>query len=161
MEPYEKFLEALPSEVSFGYETIRVYRPPELASLQVGYSISLTGESLTGDKDGDWRRNWVAIGQEELCGDPIFIDTSEKGFPVFTAAHGEGRWDAKRIAISLEAFGRALSAIGDVAKGRENPVALEKNPLTKSEREATLGAIRGRNPGVDLEFWEIILGIPE
>ncbi len=161
MVAYEEFLETIRSEVSFGYETIRISRLPELERLQIGYSISLTGEDLTGDKNGDWLRKWVVIGYEELCGDPIFIDASEEGFPVFTAAHGEGRWDAKQIAVSLEGFGRALSAIADVAKGREYPVALGKNPLTTSERETTLDAIRSSNPGVDLEFWEIILGVPE
>jgi hypothetical protein len=92
-----------------------------------------------------------------LCGDPIFIDTSEEGFPVYTAIHGEGRWDAKQIAVSLEGFGRALSPVADIAKGREYPVALENNPLTQFEKESTLAAIRRDNPGVDLEFWEILL----
>jgi hypothetical protein len=157
MQIYEKALEGIRSRVSFGYNTIRVYQASELKSLQVGYSISPTGDSLTGDRDGDWLRKWVVIGYEEGLGDPIFIDTTEEAFPVYTAIHGEGRWDAKRIAVSLEAFGRALSAVADVAKNRESPVALENDPLTQSEKETTLAAIRRDNPGVKLEFWETLL----
>jgi hypothetical protein len=157
MEAYEKALEAVPREVSFGHETIRVFRGPELGPLQVGYSIGPTGESLAGDRDGNWLEKWLVIGYEELCGDPIFIDALAEGFPVYTAMQGEGRWDSKRIAVSLETFGQALSAIGRIAKGRENPVALEGKPITRSEKEETIDVIRRENPGIDLEFWEVLL----
>jgi hypothetical protein len=157
MEEYEEFLEAIRPEVSFGVTTIRVFRAPELASLQVGYAVSLSGESLTSDKDGDWLQKWVVIGHEDACGDPIFIDTSEGGFPVYTAIHGEGAWEAKRVAASLAGFGRALSVVADIARGREHPVALENNPLTQSEKEAALTAIQRDNPGVDMDFWETLL----
>ena len=157
MEQYEKILETLHPGISFGVGGIRVYRPDELPSMQVGYSVSPTGESLTGDKRGDWLRSWVAIGHEEACGDPIFIDTSEEGFPVYTAMHGEGPWNPERIAVSLEAFGRTLSAVAVIAEGRENPVALESNPLTSSEKENTFSFIRSTNPGVEMDFWEVLL----
>lgn len=157
MQTYENALKSIRPETSFGYETIRVFQAPELPSLQVGYSVKPTGECLIGDGDGDWHKRWLVVGYEELCGDPIFIDTSEEGFPVYTAIHGEGRWDAKRIAVSLDGFGRALLAVADIAKGRESPVALENNPLTETERETTLAVIRRDNPDVDLEFWEILL----
>jgi hypothetical protein len=112
---------------------------------------------LTGDQDGDWLQKWIVIGYEDLCGDPIFIDISVDEFPVYTAIHGEGSWNAKRVAVSLEAFGRALLSVANIAKGRENPLALKNNPLEQLEKEATLSFIRRDNPGVDLEFWEILL----
>jgi hypothetical protein len=157
MESYEKILEGIRDEVSFGYETVRVYREPRLQALQIGYSISPTGEPLTGEQAGDWQREWVVIGYVECCGDPIFIDSLAEGFPVYTAIHGEGSWEAKQIAVSLEAFGRALSAIAAVANGREHPVALENNPLTQSEKQITLAAIQRDNPDLDLEFWKTFL----
>jgi hypothetical protein len=157
MKAYEQALESIRSEVSFGYETIRVYQAPELESLQVGYSVKPTGESLVGKEDGDWLKKWIVIGCEELCGDPIFIDTSVKGFPVYTAAHGEGRWDPTPVAVSLEGFGKALAVLAQAARGREYAKALEENPLTQPERESVLAAIRNENPGIDLEFWEIVL----
>jgi hypothetical protein len=157
MESYENILEAILPEVSFGFETIHVCQAPQLPDLQMGYSISPTGEQLTGTGAGDWRKEWVVIGYEDCCGDPIFIDSSARGFPVYTAVHGEGSWEPTKIAVSLEAFGLALSAIANVAKGREHPVALESNPLTPSEKEATLAAIGRDNPGLELTFWELLL----
>lgn len=157
MEPYEQILEGILREVSFGVETIHVCRAPELSGLQTGYSISSTGEVLTGTGAGDWRKEWVVIAYEDCCGDPIFIDCSKNGYPVYTAMHGEGPWEPTQIAVSLETFGRALSVLAKIAKGREHPVALEANPITQSEREATLATIQRDNPGLDLQFWEILL----
>jgi len=154
---YEKIVESLPFEVSLGYETIRIYQGSERESSQVGYSVTSSGESLTGDGDGDWHPHWIVIGYEELCGDPIFIDTACDGFPVYTALHGEGRWDAEQIAVSLESFGKSLSVIAQAAKSRQFPTALEKNPITASEKEATIAAIKRENPGLELRFWETLL----
>jgi hypothetical protein len=153
MDSYEDVLERIPSEVSLGYQTIRLSRAPVVQALQIGYSVHPTGEPL----QSDWRKEWVVIGYEECCGDPIFIDSSANGFPVYTAIHGEGTWEAKQIAVSLEAFGHAISTIAEVAKGRENPVALESNPLTLSDKQATIVAIRHHNPDINLEFWESVL----
>ena len=161
MNAYEKIVESLPSEVSLGYETIRIYQGSDRESSQVGYSVMSSGESLTGDGDGDgdgdWHPHWIVIGYEELCGDPIFIDAACDGFPVYTAPHGEGRWDAEPIAVSLESFGKSLSVMAHVAKGRQFPTALEKNPITAPEKEATIAAIKRENPGLELRFWETLL----
>ena len=142
MEPYETVLNVIRPKVSFGSATIRVYRPLELKSGQVGYFTSASGESFIGDTDGDWRNTWFVIGYDETSGDPIFIDKSKEGYPVYTAMIGMGRWDPMPIAVSLEAFGQALSAVATVAKGRENPVALEQNPLSEAERDRALAAIQ-------------------
>jgi hypothetical protein len=157
MRSYEPTLSAIAPELSFGYTTIHIYRPWELPSAQVGFSVSPTAESLVGDDDGDWRRNWLVIGYDESVGDPLFIDTSEEGYPVYTAMRGEGSWDPQCIAISLTAFAHALSAVAAVAKGREHPVALEQNPLTQSEKDIVLANIRQHNPNMDVRFWEILL----
>jgi hypothetical protein len=90
MDSYEHILEGIPREVSLGMETIRLYPGSALQALQIGYSIRPTGEYLTGTMAGDWRKEWVVIGYAESCGDPIFIDSSRNGFPVYTAMHSEG-----------------------------------------------------------------------
>ena len=157
MQPYEEILDAMQRDVSFGSTTIHIFRAAELGAQQVGYSVTATGESLIGEKDGDWLKTWLVIGYEDLCGDPIFINTLEVAFPVYTAAHGEGRWDAVQIADSLLGFGSALSAIVRAAKGRKHPLALENNPLKPLDRETTLADIREHNPSVNLGFWEAVL----
>ncbi len=125
--------------------------------MQVGYSVSPEGQSLIGDKQGDWLENWIVIGHEEQCGDPIFIDKSAPNFPVYTAMHGEGSWDPEQIAASLDGFRKALSAITRIARGRENPVGLENNPLSQSDRDSALAEIRLHNAEVNLEFWDNLL----
>jgi hypothetical protein len=157
MDKYEATLDAIKPEVSFGCTTIRVYRPRDLPSGQVGYSVSPSGEILSGDNDGDWRPTWLVIGYDETLGDPIFIDRTEEGYPVYTAAIGKGRWDAQPIAVSLLAFAEALSAVAAVAQGRENPEALEKHPLTWREKDVVLATIRRHNPKLDVGFWEVLL----
>jgi hypothetical protein len=157
MKAYEEILTSIPTEVSFGYATIQMYRPSELEQYQVGYSVNPAGVSLIGGNNGDWHKEWLVIGHEGRCGDPLFIDVSQDGYPVYTAMHGEGRWDPVSIADSLHDFGHALSAIADIAKGREHPVALKANPLKKEEKEATLATIRRHNPTADLDFWNIFL----
>jgi hypothetical protein len=157
MPPYGQFLDAIAPKVSLGYTTIRIFRASELGPQQVGYSITPTGQSLIGENDGDWLKSWLVIGYEDCCGDPIFIDTSQEEFPVYTAIHGEGPWEANRIADTLVGFAHALSTIANVAKGREYPVALENNPLNQHEKEATLAAIQQHNPSADLSFWQNLL----
>jgi len=154
MHSYESTLnETIPS-VEFGYTAIRIYRSDELAGAQLGYSVNPDGVSLIGQNDGDWHSNWLVIGNEELCGEPIFIDTSQPGFPVYNAMHGQGRWDPEPLAVSLAALRESLSALAEIAKGREDPIALEQNPLPEAERNGFLATVRRLNPGIDISFWE-------
>jgi hypothetical protein len=157
MMDYQDQLSAIPAKISIGYQTIRIFLPNEVEPMQVGYSVSREGRSLIGSQEGDWLAQWKVIGCEEMCGDPIFIDESQDGFPVFTAVHGEGHWDPKKIAISMKSFGEALTNLAVLAKGREFPTAFEGNPVTESERRTFLDAIERNNPGIDLEFWELLL----
>jgi hypothetical protein len=157
MESYSKILTAIRPKTSFGYETIHVFKTAELEAAQVGYSVSPQGENLIGNAEGEWRENWLVIGYEDLCGDPIFIDTKAAGFPVYTAIHGEGSWKPNSIADSLAGFESALAVVGRVSENRDTPRALEDNPLPEEQKNQTLAEIRRSNPQADLEFWEILL----
>jgi len=154
---YDAEVNRLPEEVSFGVATIRIARAENLQGLQVGYATDPQGRPLTGEAEGDWRANWIVIGQDDTCGDPIFIDAAQEGFPVYTAMHGQGVWIPDLIAATIQGFGYALSALLEVARGRENPVALESNPLSHNERTAVLAQISQHNPGIDLDFWTVLL----
>jgi hypothetical protein len=143
----------LPEEVSFGVTTIRIIRAEELGPLQVGYASDPHGKPLTGEADGDWKTSWVVIGHDDTCGDPIFIDAAQEGFPVYTAMHGQGAWKPTRIASTIEGLVFALNALSEAARGREYPLALESNPLADDERTAVLAQIRQYNPDVSLDFW--------
>jgi hypothetical protein len=158
MLDYEQLLTEIPSSVSFGYSSVLLWHPSELRKRQSGYSTGPDGTSLCGDGDGDWRGSWLAIGMEGECGDPLFIDTAAPGYPVYTAWHGEGRWDPKPIAVSLTGLREALIAAAKAAKGRKNPIALEQHAISAEERGLVLEEIQRHNPGINLYFWALMLG---
>lgn len=142
--------------MSFGYTTVELIAEDGIAEAQIGYSKHPDGSSLSGPLPGDWKADWLVVATEDLAGDPIFIDLSEDGFPVYTAAHGEGTWEPELIATSLQAFGQALEEMNQVAIGRQNPVELENNPLSEPDRESLLQRIE-RITGTDSEFWAVWL----
>ena len=145
---------AIPS-VSLGYATVKIYTANELEEAQLGHSAAPSGNALTGANDeGSWKTEWLAIGYEDLCGDPIFIDTACEGYPVYSAAHGEGDWQPRRIATSLKSFAQAIDEVSTLAKGRAAPIELETNPIGVEEKASFLARIQRENPGCDLEFWE-------
>jgi hypothetical protein len=140
-------------EVSFGYATVTLHAVDELDDAQIGYAVDPAGNPLVGRDAGDWQESWLVIGHEDLVGDPLFVDLSGAGFPVYTAAHGEGSWEANRVADSFSGLVSALRSVSSVAEGRDNPVALEGNPLPEDQRTRVLDEIAGANPSSSLEFW--------
>jgi hypothetical protein len=142
------------AQVSLGYTTVVIFSESELEDAQIGYSLSDSGQTLTGEEKGDWKKSWLVIGSEDLCGDPIFVDLNMSELPVFTAAHGEGDWIPVTIASSFEGFVKALEEIESISGGRQNPVQLQQNPLLDGERERVLRRIAEFNPNASLEFWE-------
>jgi hypothetical protein len=141
-------------EVCFGYRCVSLVDGGALSDAQIGYAIGPQGEDLTGKAAGDWRVEWLVIGTDDEVGDPIFVDTSIEEWPVFTAAHGAGAWEPERIADSFVSFLHTLRIISDLASGRENPVALERNPLPGRQRQRALTDIRKRNAEAELRYWE-------
>ena len=89
-------------------------------------------------KRANWKESWFVIGYEDLCGDPIFVDLAKPEFPVFTAAHREGDWSPEMIASSFQGLIEALQEVNRLSEGRENPVKLERNPISAVERERVL-----------------------
>lgn len=155
-EDHIEFLSSLAiRSVSLGYKTVHLHLPSELPDAQLGYSVDPEGNSLIGKQDGDWKENWIVIGYEDLCGDPIFIDTSGDGFPVYTAMHGTGSWEPELIAATLTGLMGAMEIMAAVSVGREHPVALEAKAITPEVQSRTLEEIARINPGADMSFWEL------
>jgi len=57
-------------EVQFGCGGIYLFPLTELESGQVGYSVSTNGTPLEGERDGEWRPSWLAIGYETALETP-------------------------------------------------------------------------------------------
>ncbi|MCZ4312211.1 hypothetical protein O4H66_02240 [Comamonadaceae bacterium G21597-S1] len=144
-------------EISLGFGGVRLATLVELEAFQIGYSMSLDGTNLCSDAPGYWRSTWLAIGEETSGGDPLILDTSSKALAVLTARHGLGQWDPYPVATSLAALDAALNVLAQTSRGRENPVALERNPMTEEERELALSVIGAANPGIDLQYWDLLL----
>ncbi len=144
-------------EIQLGYAGIQLFTADQVQDGQVGYSVDLQGQSLTGSKEGKWQQNWIVIGNESTCGDPIFIDASDSNLPVYAAPHGEGTWVPELIALSFDKFAECLKLLARISQGRENPVALENNPLSDEEKEKVQSQIINLNPGIDGSFWALFL----
>lgn len=155
LEPYIEIRRAIPlEEVSFAYHTVRLFPAEELKESQLGYRVGDSGEDLTGEDVGDWKRSWLVIAYEDLLGEPLFIDLGADGWPVYTAAHGTGAWNPILVASSFRAFIESLEEVQRVSKGRSNPVEAGRNPLPDSERQRVLSKIAELNGQAVLEFWE-------
>ncbi len=152
---YEDQLKLIPFKpVSFGSMSVQIHPLDEIQDAQLGYSVDPGGNSLVSDEEGSWKQNWLVIGYEDLCGDPIFIDTEAEGCSVYTAMNGTGSWNPILIASRIESFAEALDIISVLSQGRENPVELESNPLPSGERDKALKEIQRKNPNADMSFWQ-------
>jgi hypothetical protein len=140
-------------EVSFGSGGVELFNSRGLNRAQIGYAVTPDGKPLTGTRTGDWRESWFVIGNEILCGDPLFIELNDESLPVSTASHGEGAWKPIRVAPSFTAFAQSLEKIAEAAREREYPDALDRNPLTSREKRTLLAELRRLNPGCELSFW--------
>ena len=106
---YEAVVSELSSlDVSFDVGGLRLFPISALEDAQVGYSKTADGRSLVTRESGSWRANWMVIGQETCCGDPIFVDTEDARNPVFSAMHGKDlgtlnelrfRWKRSQLAL--------------------------------------------------------------
>lgn len=137
--------------VSFGHHGICLTAVAELEQAQEGYGI-------VPDQRTTWNPEWVVIGHDEMCGDPIFIDTDDDDFPVYTAEHGAGEWRPQLIAFSFQHLIDILGQFRSFRGGRTSPAELERQPITPEEKTGLLAFIRDRNPDIDISVWEDWLG---
>jgi hypothetical protein len=124
-------------EVSLGAGGIHLAEISELEATQLGYALDAEGNSLVGNEPGEWQKDWIVIGYETACGDPIFLSTDLPN-AVYSAMHGQGSWSADLVAPSLNAFFQCVEAFRKFAAGRDNPVLAEATPPSDEEIEAYL-----------------------
>lgn len=95
----------------------------------------------------------VVIGYCSLLGDPIGVDCTLAGFPVWSHQHDEASWEPEMIAGSLDAFGKAAGLVGKLCAGRDS----EAKPVTDAEIEQLFRAIRAADRGAGEDFWRLFL----
>jgi hypothetical protein len=142
--------------VEYGVGGIQLFRSDELPRGQVGFAFASNGESLVGVGPGDWRPEWIVIGHETACGDPIFA-SEETPHPVFSAMHGEGSREPKLVAPSIGVFAQCVRELQGFAAGRSSPVDLDANPPTPEQQARFLRAIGSLTNGDQdaLGFWAV------
>jgi len=128
-------------EVGYGVGGIELYELGELDAAQLGYSVHPSGSSLVGNSPGDWQGEWIVVGRETACGDPIFLSTKSP-HPRLTAMHGQGEWIPKIIAPTLDRFWECLQAFRSFAIGRGSPGEADANPPDDAGIQAYLEEIR-------------------
>jgi hypothetical protein len=149
-------------QIEFSVGGIDLFRPEELEEAQVGYAVAPDGRSLVSEEPGAWQADWVAIAYETSFGDVIFASRTAP-HPVFTSVHGEGTWEQRAIAPSLEAFGACLEAFQQYAKDRGSPGELEDNRPSHDEQAAFVDAVRRHTGGNQsaLDFWMLTAEIQQ
>jgi hypothetical protein len=127
--------------VDYGVGGVELFRAEDLSKSQLSYALTPDGKSLGGTGPGEWRPEWVVIGRETACGDPIFVSQT-RPYPVFTAMHGQGSWEAMAVAPSLEMFRDCLELYRRFAQGRDSSLALEENPPSRQEQTQFIRNVR-------------------
>jgi len=116
--------------LAWPHVAITLYLVEEVSARQKGYS------------GRGWNDRWVVIGQDDLCGDPIFVDDPV----VLTAAHGEGSWEEVPIAKSLDVMIALMNIAEAVCTGEEEMMSgLAKIAELNGDLE------------VDIEFWKVLI----
>lgn len=145
-------------EVNFGVGGLLLFKLDEIENGQIGYSVARDGSALSSARNGAWNPNWIVIGHDTACGDPLILDTSDPALPILHDFNGQGRWNPRRVSLSIESFVASLNEFARLATGRSTPVEQEANPVTEAEREKFLARISELNGGhVDLDFWGALL----
>jgi hypothetical protein len=139
------------SEIHFGYTGIALVPIEKIPEAQLGYSVIPDGDTT------DWKDSWLVVGHDIALGDPIFIDGSIKDLPVFTAPHGEGYWSPTMIAPSTHAFFEIFEHFAVLAKNRQHPVALEKNPPSEKELKEFMDHVSRYCSGKIPDFWSLLV----
>jgi hypothetical protein len=145
-------------QIDFGVGGILLFKPAEIEAGQLGYSKHPGGSSLCSGKAGAWQQNWIVVGHEMACGDPLIVDVADPAFPILTDFHGQGTWQPSCIAISLDAFVSSLKEFARIASGRSTPVQRDANPVTAAERRDFLARISEAHQGrANMDFWDALL----
>ncbi|MCD8416103.1 SMI1/KNR4 family protein [Tenacibaculum dicentrarchi] len=101
-----------------------------LEDFQIGYkSNGNTGEKITGEKKGDFIKNWFVICSG-YANDPFFIDIKEENenFPIYFAWHGTGSWKPIKVSENISEFSKQLDFLKNLELSeKDNQSELKTN----------------------------------
>ena len=106
----ERFFEITPRLVNIGCGELYLYDKDEIADAQIGYKIYPDGRKIE-EWFGD---EYFVVGNDSTCGDPIFINVSEKNCPFYYMFHDDWEDSIMKIADSLDEYEKMLRVIKGV-----------------------------------------------
>lgn len=108
------------NDVKIGVSEIHLYLKDELEKAQIGYRVDNNGNKIE-EWIGD---NYIVIGKDYCCGDPIIMDISDGKLPVYNMFHDD--WNSlQKIADNFEQYIDILKKIDETNLSDEK----EKNKL--------------------------------
>lgn len=138
------------------YVNLELFSFEQLEEAQIGYLITPDGHSLITDEEDSWDANWIVIGYETMCGDPLIIELNEKGYPVSTLIHGIGSWNGGNfLADSLENFLAIMKEINCFLT--EKQVREGNQTIIMKELIALINVIVEHNRFTDFDIWKSLL----
>ena len=130
------------NDVEIGVSDIHLYSKNEIENAQIGYRVDDKGNSIK-EWIGD---NYIVIGNDSCCGDPIITDLSDDKLPVYSMFHDD--WNSlQQITTDFEQYIEILNKIDETDLSNEN----EKNEL--------ISYIKKIVPEDGIEYWSSIIQV--
>jgi hypothetical protein len=128
--------------INAGLSDIYLYTKDEIEDAQIGFRVDNKGNKIE-DWIGD---NYVVIGNDSCCGDPIITDLSNEKLPVYNMFHDD--WSSLRqISIDFEQYIEILNKIDEADIGNEN------------EKDKLISYIKAIVPEEGIEYWESLIQV--
>lgn len=141
-------------KLAFGKGCIYFYDSGEMLQAQKGFSEDENGKSLITNSIGSWDKTWLVIGKENICDDPIFVDTYSEQLPVFTAIREHNNWEPVEIAPSLSSLQKIIA---EIRKINGDDQECGNHSETAPEKQRHMEIISRENAGLDNWWWEAML----
>lgn len=130
------------NDIEIGLSEIHLFNKDEIEEAQVGYSVDGDGNKIE-EWIGD---NYIVIGNDSCCGDPIIIDIRDDNLSVYSMFHDD--WGSlQKIADSFEQYLDILKKIDDIDLSDE----MEKDKL--------ISQLKNIVPSEGFDYWESIIQI--
>ncbi|HEX2939355.1 MAG TPA: hypothetical protein VHO66_10650 [Ruminiclostridium sp.] len=127
------------NEVSINCTTITIFPLKEIKKINLS-------------KPSHIDNDWIIIGDEDLCGDLICINSNSESLPVYLVPIDD-ELEFEYISSSLNNLIEILLMLKEISIGRDTPVKYEQNPLPEDELNQFLQKVKLFNPDCELQFW--------
>ena len=135
-----KIFERNINDIEIGVSEIHLYSREEINEAQIGYQIDSNGNEIK-----EWiGSNYVVIGNDSCCGDPIIAKIDEEELPVYSMFNDD--WS------SLELIANSFKQYISILERIDNTDLEDKD-----ECKNILENIKNIVPSVSYDYWEVLI----